>query len=117
MSLEKNNEKIIDNLEHADTTLKKIKGLMFRELEENEGLLMEFSEESRWSIWMLFVPQDLAIFFLDEERKVVDKKHAEKMTLDPRTWKIYKPENKCKYILECNPEKTEDIELGDELSW
>lgn len=117
MQLEKDDEKIIGSLKYADSPLKRIKGLMFKELEEDEGLLMEFKNNSKWSLWMLFVPQDLALFFMNEEGKVVDKKLGEKMTLDPRTWKIYKPEEKCKYVLECNPEKLEDIQTGDGLSW
>ncbi len=117
MYLEKDGRKIIEDLECVDGIFKKIKGLMFRELDEGEGLLMEFPYEARWSIWMLFVPQDLSLFFLDNEGKVVDKKLAEKMGLNPATWKIYKPEKKCKYVLECNPERFKDLKTGEKLRW
>ncbi len=117
MYLEKNGERIIEDLEYAGRFLKKIKGLMFREIEENEGILMEFSEEGKWSIWMFFVPQDLSVFFLDSKGVVVDRVKAKKVTLDPRTWKIYKPKRKCKYILECSPSCFDDIGIGERLEW
>ncbi|MFP4633798.1 MAG: DUF192 domain-containing protein [Candidatus Aenigmatarchaeota archaeon] len=109
-------EKFLD-AERKDSILGKMKGLMFRELKEDEGMLMVFQEEGRWGVWMLFVPQDLALFFLDGEKKVVDKKPAEKMNLDPQTWKVYKPVKKCKYVLECKEEKLKEVEAGEKLEW
>ncbi|MFP4232768.1 MAG: DUF192 domain-containing protein [Candidatus Aenigmatarchaeota archaeon] len=117
MQLKKDKEILIDDLEYADGILRKARGLMFRKLDEDEGLLMEFSRKARWSIWMFFVPQDLGLLFLDENKEVVDKKKAKKMSLNPETWKVYKPEKECKYVIECNPEKIEDIEKGGTLEW
>ncbi len=117
MYLEKDGERIIEDLEYAECFLKKIKGLMFREIDESEGLLMEFPREGKWSIWMFFVPQDLSVFFVNSEGLVVDKAYAERITPDPRTWKIYKPKKKCKYVLECCPSHFDDIETGEKLRW
>lgn len=103
--------------EAVESFLRKMRGLMFRRLERNRGLLVSFGKEKRWGIWMLFVPQDLGLLFMDGEGKIVDKKYAKRMSLDPRTWKVYKPSKRCKYVLECNPEKVEEVETGDELEW
>lgn len=101
----------------ADSTFTKMKGLMFKPLDEGEGLLMVFSEMKKWGIWMLFVPQDLGLVFLDEEKEIVDKIIAEKVTLNPKTWRTYKPDKECKYIVECNPEVLDDIQLNKKMEW
>ncbi|MFP4045546.1 MAG: DUF192 domain-containing protein [Candidatus Aenigmatarchaeota archaeon] len=101
----------------ADRPGKRVLGLMFRKVRRDYGLLFPFSHERRWSIWMPFVPQDLAVFWLDEKREVVDKKIARKISLDPDTWKTYKPEEECKYVLECHKEKIDEIDIGDKLEW
>ncbi len=100
-----------------DSFTGKLIGLMFRRLDKEEGLLLEFSNEGKWGIWMLFVPQDLGLLFLNENKEIVDMKEAKKISLNPETWKIYKPEEKCKYVLECNTEKLNTIEKGEKLKW
>ncbi len=116
MEIKQKGELFLD-VEVASSIFEKMKGLMFREPEDGKGLLMEFKYEGRWGVWMLFVPDDLTLFFLDREKTVVDKEIANKMTLDPGTWKVYKPKEKCKYILECKPEVIDKLEIGDVLEW
>lgn len=116
MKIRKNGDLFVE-AEVAENILEKIRGLMFRELDDKEALLLKFPKEKRWGIWMAFVPQDLALLFLDKEKEIVDKKLAEKLSLDPRSWKIYKPVERCKYVLECNPGKIEEAETGEKLEW
>lgn len=103
--------------EVAESCLAKSRGLMFREIDEDEGFLMTFDKTKKWSIWMPFTKQDLGVIFLNGDREIVDKMLAEKITLNPKTWKIYKPEEECKYILECHPERMDEIKAGDKLKW
>lgn len=89
-------------VEVADTWWKRAKGLMFREkLPPMHGLLIEFPEPGKWGIWMLFMRFPLDLIFLDEKMQVVDAKaNIPPVSLNPRTWKIYKPRKPAKYVLE-----------------
>jgi len=111
------NGKIIADVEVADSMWKRIRGLMFRRIDEKNGLLLPFNEDKRWEIWMPFVPQKLGLIFLDSKKRVVDVKVAVPLTLDPRTWRIYKPDERCRYVLEIHPEKVKSIKPGDTLEW
>lgn len=109
--------KFFIEVEIAESVSEKIRGLMFKEIEEERGLLMIFEKSKRHEVWMPFVPQDLGIFFLDNEKKIVDKKLAKKITLNPKSWQIYKPQKACKYVMECKPKKLDEVETGDKLEW
>lgn len=111
------NEKLLCKAQVADSFLEKIKGAMFEEIAENKGLLIKFRNEGKYGIWMLFVPHDLALFFLNRKGEVVDRKLAKKFTLNPKSWKIYKPRQPCKYVLECNHKKMNEVKVGDKLEW
>jgi len=111
------NDELFVEAERADSFLEHLKGLMFNEINKDEGLLLAFEKNRKWSIWMLFVPQDLALFFLDDEGRVVDKKIAEKLTWNPKTWNVYKPAKRCKYVLECHKERINDLEINERLEW
>jgi len=71
-----------------------IRGLMFDDVKEYDGALIHGN-----SVWMPFVRHKLILFFLDENMKVLEKKPAEPMTLDPKTWRIY-GNKKAKYCVE-----------------
>ncbi len=64
--------------------LSSIRGLMFDNMKGYDGALIYGN-----FIWMPFVRHSLVLYFLDENRKIVDKQLAKPMTLHPRTWKIY----------------------------
>lgn len=117
MKIYANDETFIEDVKVAKGILSKMRGLMFRNINNDEGMLFIFKRPSRKSMWMPFVPQDLSIFYLNSEKEVIDKKIAKKLSLNPKTWKIYKPKEKCKYVLECHKEKLEDIKIGDKLEW
>ncbi len=70
-----------------------VKGLMFDQMKGIDGALIYAN-----SIWMPFV-KELDLFFLDGDFRVVEARRAVPITLDPKTWKIYKNE-KAKYCLE-----------------
>ncbi len=74
--------------------LSSVKGLMFDSLKDVDGALIYAN-----SIWMPFVKQELDLFFLDRNFKVVSSERAVPVTLNPATWKIYRNEG-AKYCLE-----------------
>lgn len=110
-------EKIFLEAEVANSFLGKVKGLMFREIDENEGLLLVFDSSRRREIWMPFVPQDLSVIFIGKNKKVVDKALARKITFDSDTWRIYGSSEPCSYILECHASKFENFKTGESLDW
>lgn len=98
--------------ELADTLLKRSWGLSRR----SQGkMLFVFLRSGRPGIDMMLVPEPLYLYFLDGEKEVVDVQRAEPWNLDPRTWKVYRPEKDSKYLLESFEEL--DIEKGDELGF
>lgn len=98
--------------EVADSLLKKSWGLSMR---SSGKMLFVFGYESRPPIDMMLVQEPLNLYFLDSERKVQEKIEAEPWTLDPRTWKVYRPEKGASYLLE----SFEDLGLeeGDQLDF
>lgn len=97
---------------YCDSFLCKLRGLMFRKrLSLNEGLLLVEKQNSRLdtSIHMLFVPFDLAVFWINSEMTVVDKVIA-------KSWRpAYFPKADAKYTLEIHPERFGDYEIGDKV--
>jgi uncharacterized membrane protein (UPF0127 family) len=112
-----NNGQLLAEVKTAETKFSKMKGLMFKKLEKDQGLLFSFSKDKKWEIWMPFVPENLGLIFLNSEKKVLDKMQAIPLNFRPQTWKIYKPKEECRYILEVRPEKLEMVEIGDVLRW
>lgn len=101
----------------ADSIFSKIKGLMFKSINKKEGLLMCFDKEDERSVWMPFIKQPLCILFLDKNKRIIDKTKAVPITFNPKTWKIYRSNEKCKYILETHINRVRDFETGDRLEW
>ena len=95
---------IARTVEVARSSWKKGLGLMFRScIKENHGLLMEFSKESRdmYSIWMLGMRFPIDVVFINSERVVTDVyENVSPVSLDLKTWKVYKPTKPIKWILE-----------------
>jgi uncharacterized membrane protein (UPF0127 family) len=87
---------------------------MFRpSLALDEGLLLVEKQDSRLdtSIHMLFVPFDLAVFWIDSQMTVVDKVIA-------KSWRpAYFPKVKAKYILEIHPDRYGDYEIGEKVEF
>lgn len=89
-------------IELAKGLLKKGIGLMFRgEIEDGCCLLMEFSGEGSYGIWMFGMRFSIDLVFLDSEKKVVGIfENVRPLGLNPCTWKIYRPKRPAKWILE-----------------
>lgn len=92
----------------------RLRGLMFRShLSSDEGLLLSIARDSRLdsSIHMLFVPFDLAIFWINSDLEVVDK-------LIARSWRpAYFPARAARYTLEVHPDRYDDFGVGDRVEF
>ncbi len=98
----------------CDSFLCRLRGLMFRpRLGLDEGLLLVEKRDSRLdtSIHMLFVPFDLAVFWINSDMLVVDKIIA-------KSWKpAYFPKAEARYTLEIHPNRLGDYEIGDKVEF
>lgn len=76
-----------------------------------EALLFINNNESRMdaAIHMLFMNFDIAVFWLDGQNRIVDKKIAKKWQL------MYYPQRPAKMILETHPEQYPKFDIGDQL--
>lgn len=112
---------LCDKVKIATKSSAKAKGLMFRRsMKEKEGFLMEFQKETKPKIWMLFMRFPIDIIFINKQKKVVDiKTNALPLTKNPKTWKLYQPKEKCKWVLEIksNSAKKTKTEVGDQLAF
>jgi len=96
----------------ADNFWKRFIGLSFS---KKKNLLFVMPYEDKWAFWMFLVRYPIKIIFIDKNKRVVDVKFAEPITLNPKTWKIYSPKKKCKYVLE-TPFNLE-VKIGEKLYW
>ena len=92
----------------------RLRGLMFRsQLASDEGLLLVIDRDARLdsSIHMLFVPFDLAVFWINSQMEVVDKVMA-------RPWRpAYFPSRAARYILEIHSSRLNDYEVGHKVEF
>jgi len=108
------------DVEIADTSEERARGLMFREeLGENEGMLFVYEEEADRSFWMKNTLIPLDIIFLDSNFEVIN---IEKADPEPNTsdqnLASYISDRPAQYVLEINQNRSEEIglEKGSELS-
>ena len=81
----------------AETLFQRMKGLSFC----GEGkMLFVFSRDTKASIDMMFLSKPLYLYFLNEEKRVIDVQKAEPWTKNPLTWKLYSPDESYRYLLE-----------------
>ena len=110
---------LVKDFEIADSMGKQTKGLMFRkELVPDSGLLMVFNRERKHEIWMFGMRFPIDIVFMDRDKRIVDIKHSAKpMGKNPKSWKIHRPKEPCKYVLEVNADlvRKTGTEIGDLL--
>ena len=106
----------IDNIEFSTSIARNTRGLMFK---KSGRMLMEFIKDGKSSIWMPFMRFSLDIIFIDNKKTIVDiKPNAVPLKiLKPRTWKLYFPKKKCRYVLEIESglTKTKKFDIGDQL--
>lgn len=101
-------------VKYCDSFTCRLRGLMFRsQLGVDEGLLLVTDRDARLdsSIHMLFVPFDLAIFWINSQMEVVDKQIA-------RSWRpAYFPARPARYILEIHTSRFNDYEIGQKVNF
>lgn len=106
--------KVPAQVKFCDSFACRLRGLMFRsELQKDDGLLLVTERDSRIdsSIHMLFVPFDLAVFWINSRMEVVDKRIA-------RSWRpAYFPAGAARYILEIHPVRIDDYEIGHKVEF
>ena len=92
----------------------RLRGLMFHtQLALDEGLVLVIDRDARLdsSIHMLFVPFDLAVFWINSHMEVVDKVVA-------RSWRpAYFPARPARYILEIHSSRLNDYEIGHKVEF
>ncbi len=96
----------------ADNVFHHFRGMRFR---DSGKMLFRFPQEHLAAIDMLFVPDSLNLYFVDSEREVVEKRKAEPVTLNPRTWQLHRPETPYQYLLESFEEL--ELEKGAEIDF
>jgi uncharacterized membrane protein (UPF0127 family) len=96
----------------ADNFWKRLIGLSFS---KKKNMFFPLPFKDKWSLWMFAVKYPLKIIFIDNKKIVIDVKEAIPLSLNPKTWKTYKPKKPCKYILETPYDFK--IKIGDKLSW
>jgi uncharacterized membrane protein (UPF0127 family) len=97
----------------CDTFSSRLRGFMFqRHLGRDDGLLLVMERDSRIdsAIHMLFVPFDLAVFWIDSNLEIVDKVIA-------RSWRpAYIPSRGARYVLEVHPDLFPLYDVGAKVS-
>lgn len=91
------------NAEIADTQIKQMRGLMFREsLEKDNGMLFVFDSESKHGIWMMNMSIPLDVIWMDKNKKVVHIEEGVKPCDALAVCQVYQPLQPAKYVLEVN---------------
>lgn len=84
-------------VEVADTLLSRAWGLSLR----SEGkMLFKFSKPVRTGIDMMLLSRPLHLYFLDEEKTVIEVQKAEPWGFNPKTWQLYRSEKPYTYLIE-----------------
>ena len=99
---------------YCDTFFPRLRGLTFRRTVEPErGLLLVQKKDQRLdsAIHMLGVFTDLSIAWINNDNEVVDVCFA-------KAWRpFYIPKRPCRYVLEMNPARLDDFQIGDRVSF
>lgn len=110
IEIKSENEKV--EAELADSFFSRSKGLSLR----NSGkMIFKFRRNTSAKVDMMLLSKPLYLYFLDSDKRVMERQVAEPWSLDPRTWKLYSPEEKYRYLLESFEEL--DIEEGEKLEF
>jgi len=98
--------------EVADSFWKRTVGLSFS---KKKNMFFHLPYEDKWSLWMFGVRYRIKMIFIDKNKIVIDIKEGKPLSLDPKTWRTYKPKKPCKYILE-TPFNLK-VRIGDKLKF
>ncbi len=101
-------------VKYCESFLCRLRGLTFRApVTRDEGLLLVFGRDSRVdsSIHMLGVSFDLAVFWINNEMKVVDKVVA-------GAWKpAFFPKSPARFVLEVHASRIDDFAIGETVQF
>ncbi len=89
--------------------LASVRGLMFDSFSDKDGALIYAN-----NIWMPFC-QPLDLYFLDENFAVLEKMDAVPLTLNPKTWNIYK-NPKASFCLELKKGMKINIKIKERIN-
>ena len=105
---------IASEVTYCTSLLRRGLGLMCRRpLREDQAYLFVEGKESvtTTAITMLFVFFPIAVIWLNNDKRVVDKTLA-------RPWRlIYAPERPARYYVEAHPSALDEVEIGDMLTF
>jgi uncharacterized membrane protein (UPF0127 family) len=97
---------------YADSFLSRLRGFTFRRrIPDDEGLVLVQGRDSRMdsAIHMFGVFTDLGVVWINSQNEVVDIRLA-------RRWRLaYVPKRPAKYVLEMNPSRIRDFQVGDRV--
>ena len=103
---------LLSSARWGDSYFSRLRGLMFRStLNAGEALIMVEARDSRTtaSIHMFFVPFAIAVIWINNAGRVVDKVLA-------RPWRpFYAPREPARYTLETHPDFLDQVVVGDEI--
>jgi uncharacterized membrane protein (UPF0127 family) len=101
-------------LEIADNQVRKQQGLMFRrELDKQAGMLFIYQVNGNHRIWMKNTLVPLAVFWLDENARIVDKKILKPCVIIDCP--VYQAVKDSRYILELHPSTFKLFGIGELL--
>jgi uncharacterized membrane protein (UPF0127 family) len=99
-------------LDVQDTFFKRFKGLMFATTLDPNGGALFINQNTNFvdsSIHMFFMNYDIAVFWLDQDYRIVDKILAKK-------WRpFYAPKKPAKMIIETHYNNLAKFKIGDQL--
>jgi uncharacterized membrane protein (UPF0127 family) len=111
---DKENRLTAPRVKYCESFACRLRGLTFRTpITRDEGLLLVFGRDSRVdsSIHMLGVSFDLAVFWINNEMKVVDK-------LVAGAWKpAFLSKAPARYVLEVHASRINDFEIGQSVQF
>ena len=99
---------------YCDTFISRLRGLTFRRsLPDDEGILLVQSRENRLdaAIHMLFMWMDIAVVWLNGQKRVVD------ICLARRWHPFYVPKAPASYVLELSPARLANFAVGDQIEF
>ncbi len=115
MKLTNTTKKFSIKCEVAKSPWKQAVGLGFSGKRRN--MLFLFPFERRWEFWMFGMSYGLKIIFIDGRKRIIEVQKAAPMNLNPKTWKVYVPRKKCKYVLEVPMDSRYKFAERDKLEW
>jgi len=102
----------------AESFISRMKGLM---LSDKKDLVLVSPREDIVAscIHMFFMLYPIDVIWLDSTKKVVDLKRRVLPfnPLNPKTWRIYKPRKRAKYVIELGNGDVKNTEIGDSIEF